>query len=89
MIRKSLPQVGRAAFRQQNAKMSGGLPHALYNNVWKKSNVSYLTYIVVGCVVVEAVYGSVTNYIWDTYNYGKLYHQIDWSKFKSEDEDDE
>jgi hypothetical protein len=70
MIRKSLPQVGRAAFRQQNAKMSGGLPHALYNNVWKKSNVSYLTYIVVGCVVVEAVYGSVTNYIWDTYNYG-------------------
>lgn len=27
---------------------SSGLPQALYNNLWRKSNVFYLTYIVAG-----------------------------------------
>jgi hypothetical protein len=47
-----------------------GLSEALYNNLWKKSNISYITYIVTGCVVLEAVYGKVTNFIWESYNYG-------------------
>lgn len=57
--------------------------------MWKKSNILYLTYIVVGCVVLEVVYGSVTDSIWESNNKGKLYSQIDWSKFKSEDDEEE
>mmetsp|Transcript_120612 Transcript_120612/g.341048 ORF Transcript_120612/g.341048 Transcript_120612/m.341048 type:complete len:99 (+) Transcript_120612:19-315(+) len=71
------------------ARNNSGIPNTLYNSVWRKSNIMYITYIVAGCVILEGVYGSVTNFVWDTYNSGKLYKQIDWSKFKSEDEDDE
>ena len=39
--------------------------------------------------MIEVVYGSVTDSIWDSNNKGKLYHQIDWSKFKSEDDEEE
>jgi len=49
----------------------------------------YITYVVVGCVVVEAVYGGITNSIWESSNRGKLYKHIDWSKFKSEDDEEE
>mmetsp|Transcript_29824 Transcript_29824/g.30257 ORF Transcript_29824/g.30257 Transcript_29824/m.30257 type:complete len:90 (-) Transcript_29824:131-400(-) len=73
--------------RQQVRQFS--LPTTLYNNVWRKSNIFYITYVVMGCVVVEMVYGSLTNSIWNSYNSGKLYHQIDWSKFKSEDEEED
>lgn len=30
----------------------------------------YITYIVIGCVAFEAIYGSLTNFVWDSYNYG-------------------
>lgn len=70
-------------------RQMSSLPQSLYQKVWKKSNVAYLTYVVVGCVVIEGVYGGFTNFIWDGVNRGKLYHQIDWTKFKSEDDEDE
>jgi len=47
---------------------STGLPQALYNNLWRKSNVLYLTYIVAGCVAIELVYGGVMDSIWNGYN---------------------
>ena len=46
------------------------IPIAFYENIWKKSNILYITYIVVGCVLIEVVYGSVTTAIWDNYNQG-------------------
>jgi Ubiquinol-cytochrome C reductase, UQCRX/QCR9 like len=46
------------------------IPIAFYENVWKKSNILYITYIVVGCVLIEVVYGSVTTAVWDGYNQG-------------------
>ena len=46
------------------------IPIAFYENIWKKSNILYITYIVVGCVLIEVVYGSVTTAIWDSYNQG-------------------
>jgi hypothetical protein len=54
-----------------------------------KSNAAYITYIVVGCVVCDAVYGNVMDGMWDSINKGKQYKDIDWSKFKMEDDDDE
>ena len=46
------------------------IPIAFYQNVWKKSNIMYITYIVIGCVLIEVVYGSVTTAVWDSYNQG-------------------
>lgn len=46
------------------------VPRFLYNNVWRKSNVMYLTYVLAGCVVLEGVYGGVTNYLWESANKG-------------------
>ena len=64
---------------------AAGVPQQLYQNVWRKSNILYVTYIVAGCVVLEVFYGGITNGIWDAANKGKLYKQIDWSKFKEEE----
>ena len=59
-----------------SATAVGGLPRALYNNVWRKSNILYITYIVAGCVVIEVVYGSATNAIWEGRNKGvRFSHQ--------------
>jgi len=46
------------------------VPRFLYNNVWRKSNAMYITYILAGCVVLEGVYGGVTNYLWESANKG-------------------
>mmetsp|Transcript_31677 Transcript_31677/g.100610 ORF Transcript_31677/g.100610 Transcript_31677/m.100610 type:complete len:97 (+) Transcript_31677:260-550(+) len=60
-----------------------------------RSNITYVGYVVVGSVIMELLYGSVTEGMWNTMNSGKLYHQIDWSKWafeldeEDEDEDDE
>jgi len=52
------------------AKRNSSIPTELYSKVWRKSNVLYITYVVLGCVVLEGVYGSVTSMIWDTVNKG-------------------
>lgn len=49
---------------------AANIPKQLYEKVWQKSNIAYITYIVVGCIVLEFVYGSATGFIWDTYNQG-------------------
>jgi hypothetical protein len=49
----------------------------------------YLTYIVAGCVVLEFAYGGVMDYAWETNNKGKLFHQVDWTKFKNADDDED
>lgn len=48
----------------------GGIAATLYQNVWQKSTIMYITYIVVGCVAIEVVYGNVTNKIWEMSNQG-------------------
>ena len=53
---------------QRRFSSSSGLPSYLYNNVWRKSNIFYVTYIFAGCVVIEAVYGTLTNAIWESAN---------------------
>ena len=59
------PRIASSIHRNQSS-----IPTVLYNNVWKKSNVMYITYVVVGCVVLEGIYGTVTNKIWDSCNQG-------------------
>jgi len=47
-----------------------GVAQGLYKSLWRKSNIMYITYIVVGCVVIEGVYGGVTTSIWESSNRG-------------------
>ena len=68
VARRSVVPMGRMA--SSSAAQLGGIPTALYKNVWRKSNIMYITYIVAGCVVIEVVYGSVTNGIWESRNKG-------------------
>lgn len=53
------------------------------------SNASYVTYVVVGAIAFEAVYGKVTDFVWENANRGRLYHHIDWSQFKTDDDEDD
>ncbi|ETV95996.1 hypothetical protein H310_10651 [Aphanomyces invadans] len=82
----------RAAQRTMSTKASSingkGPFDALYNTLMV-SNVTYVSAVVAGAVVFEVVYGKVTNSIWDSLNYGRLYHHIDWSQFKSDDDEEE
>lgn len=50
------------------ARNMSSIPTFLYENVWRKSNVFYVTYIFGGCVVVEAIYGTLTNFLWESAN---------------------
>ena len=84
-----LSQMGSAQKRSMSSNPFGSVPQSLYRGVWRKSNIMYITYVVVGCVAIEVVYGSVTTSIWNNANQGKLFHQIDWTQFKSEDDEDE
>ena len=54
----------------QTRQSSSTLPNTLYQNVWRKSNVFYILYVVAGCIILEGVYGSVTTSIWDAVNKG-------------------
>ena len=52
---------------RQNSTLKG-----LYKYVFR-SNITYITFIVAGCVALDAVYGKTFDYVWDTYNKGKQY----------------
>ncbi len=64
ILRATAPKIA------QQARPLHGIAKTLQEHVWKKSTVSYITYVVAGCVVLEVVYGKVTNYVWESYNYG-------------------
>ena len=51
-----------------------------------RSNVTYVSYIFAGCIVAEAIYGTVLDGVWNTMNRGRTYASTDWSKFKTDDE---
>ncbi len=69
MLFRALRAVPLKTVAAQQRNMSG-LPSLLQGAVWRKSTINYIAYVVAGCVVLESVYGGVTDYIWDSYNYG-------------------
>mmetsp|Transcript_14568 Transcript_14568/g.36864 ORF Transcript_14568/g.36864 Transcript_14568/m.36864 type:complete len:113 (+) Transcript_14568:104-442(+) len=62
----------------------------IYNTIMN-SNAKYVLFIVTGAAVGEVVYGAIGDGIWRLNNRGKLYDDIDWSKWESlyKDEDEE
>ena len=51
-----------------------------------RGNVTYVSYIVAGCVVAEAIYGTVLDGFWNARNHGRTFASTDWSKWKAADE---
>lgn len=54
-----------------------------------KSNAMYMTWLVAGILAVELIHGKATDYIWASVNRGRTYDTVDWSKFKSLDDEEE
>ncbi|RLO06854.1 hypothetical protein DYB28_003646 [Aphanomyces astaci] len=86
------PVAVRAAQRSMSTKASSingkGPFNVLYNTIMR-NNVTYVSAVIAGTLVFEVVYGNVTSSIWESLNYGRLYHHIDWSQFKSDDDEEE
>jgi hypothetical protein len=76
MLSRALRAVPVKTVAAQQRKMSV-LPNVLQGAVWRKSTINYIAYIVFGCVVLEGVYGGVTDYMWDSYNYGVSSSSLD------------
>jgi hypothetical protein len=75
-------QVGASSRR--SASSSGRSALASAYSVIGASNVTYVTYIVGGVIVLEAVYGTITDGIWSSMNKGRTFQSTDWSKFASQ-----
>ena len=80
-------RLSQAAGRQISGKRS--VHNALYKHFYGKSFAAYCTFIIVGAYVGENLFFQGTEGLWNSANKGKLYKDIDWSKFKVEDEDEE
>lgn len=63
---RTLPVIRKAVQTRQMA----GIPQFLQQNVWKKSMVNYLAYVMAGLIVVECTYGATTNFLWESINHG-------------------
>lgn len=90
--RQAALQAKRQGIRMVSTKHSslngkGALDGAY--KVFMKSTPVYVTTVLIATLVAEGIYGSATNYIWEANNRGRLYHHIDWSKFASEEEDED
>lgn len=60
----------QASSSSKHSSVNGkGAFNALYG-AFMKNNMTYVTSIVVAAIAVEAVYGSATNYIWESANRG-------------------
>lgn len=86
-----LRQSSAGSFRRC-ASTKASSEQTIFQTLYKtafRSNASYVTYVVVGAIAFEAVYGTVTDIIWEQANRGRLYHHIDWAKFKTDEDEDE
>ena len=54
-----------------------------------KNNTTYIFTIVAAAAVAGVGFNGAVDMMWETANRGKLYHHVDWSRFKEEDEDDD
>ena len=71
----------------KRAMSTSSSPLGTVYNVLLKRNSTYWSALVIACIGVEFVYGNTVNGIWNTMNYGRTYNTVDWSKWKTEDEE--
>ena len=42
-----------------------------------------------GIIAAEAVTGAVTDGVWNSVNHGRTFQTVDWSKFKTDDDEED
>lgn len=71
------------ALRQSHKRfLSVSSPSPVYKTVLS-SNFVYVTAILLSTVVLSGAYGKTIDFYWQQINRGRLYHQIDWTKWQS------
>ena len=59
-----------AAPLARSQSTAAATPASLFYNIIAKRNVSYVAYIIAGSIVLEVVYGSITDAFWSSMNKG-------------------
>lgn len=77
-----------AARRTFSTGKKDGALQPVYNMVMK-NNSAYVFSIVIVAAVAGVVFNETVDAVWETSNRGKLYHHVDWDRFKDEDDDEE
>ena len=85
-VSSALPSLGQTTARRT---IVTDVSKFLYHKVWRKSNIIYVTYVIAGAMVFEVLFGSTVEGLWKMSNRGKLYDDIDWSKWTPSVEDDD
>mmetsp|Transcript_4684 Transcript_4684/g.9944 ORF Transcript_4684/g.9944 Transcript_4684/m.9944 type:complete len:124 (+) Transcript_4684:58-429(+) len=78
--------------RSKSTASGPGIPPAVLSNwynIFGKSNVAYITWIVAGILVAEGITGGLTDILWSSANRGRTYESVDWTAFIVEDDDDD
>lgn len=83
------PRLATPAVRRtfSTGKKDGAL-QPVYNMVMK-NNSAYVFSIVIVAAVAGVVFNETVDAVWETSNRGKLYHHVDWDRFKEEDDDED
>lgn len=58
-------------------------------NIFGKTTIGYATWLVAGIIVAEGVTGFLGDAVWNGVNSGRTFETVDWTKFKTDDDDDE
>ena len=66
---------------------SSGVASLLGKTIFR-GNLTYVTYILGGCIILEGIYGTVLDGFWNSVNHGRTYKTVDWTKFKTEDDEE-
>ncbi|KAL3778667.1 hypothetical protein ACHAW5_000455 [Stephanodiscus triporus] len=77
---------------RHKSSASGGIPTPIlrgWYGIFGKSAIGYATWLVAGIIVAEGLTGAVTDGVWNSVNAGRTYQTVDWSKFKSGDDEGE
>ncbi|KAJ0405164.1 hypothetical protein P43SY_001369 [Pythium insidiosum] len=83
-----MAQGARMASTKHSSLNGAGAYEGVYQAVMK-TNVTYVATIIAAAVAVEVVYGKATSFVWESVNRGRLYHHIDWTQFKTDDDDED
>lgn len=57
-------------------------------NIFGKSTIGYATWLVAGIVVAEGITGFLGDAVWNGVNSGRTFETVDWTKFKTDDDDE-
>ena len=69
----------------QRRSITSAKPPSILMSAWGtilKRNSTYVAYVATGCIVLEVLFGGLSNAMWRAINYGSLYEDINWDVFK-------